>query len=284
MKTIFILILLLFQVSCANHPPKSMEEARARVDAAIRHGVITKDERDVALVRLTPKPLPEKSPKPLDSKRIETRAATNAAKMGNFAYFNKQYSDGMITKSDLAVLKMREQRAQDLAEFERRQRRAQAAQAFAAAMDTSSDNINNESSQYNSPPYTPSPAYTPTPIYSPTPTIGGFAGSRYDPKSLANPYGAGSPYKPDGLMNPYSRYGSRYSNESWTNPYATNAPKIFSQDGTYHGRLSTNKFDPESTSNPYGKFGSKYSSESLNNPYGAGNPYSGKRFYVAPQR
>lgn len=106
----------------------------------------------------------------------------------------------------------------------------------------------------------------------------------YDPNSLANPYGAGSPYKADGLMNPYSQYGSQYSNQSWTNPYATNAPKIYSQDGKYHGRLSTNKYDPDSTSNPYGRYGSKYSPDSINNPYGAGNPYSGTQFYVAPQR
>lgn len=108
--------------------------------------------------------------------------------------------------------------------------------------------------------------------------------SRYDPNSLSNPYGAGSPYKADGLMNPYSQYGSRYSNDSWTNPYATNAPKIYSQDGTYHGRMSTNKYDPDSISNPYGRFGSKYSPDSLNNPYGAGNPYSPKKYYVVPQR
>lgn len=72
----------------------------------------------------------------------------------------------------------------------------------------------------------------------------------YDPDCLDNPYGAGSPYKPNGLMNPYSDYGSPYSNKSWTNPYATNAPRIIGEDGTYHGRLSTNPYDPDSTSNP----------------------------------
>lgn len=57
-------------------------------------------------------------------------------------------------------------------------------------------------------------------------------------------------------MNPYSKYGSPYSNKSWTNPYATDAPKIVGEDGSYHGRLSTNPYDPDSTSNPYGRYGS----------------------------
>ena len=104
----------------------------------------------------------------------------------------------------------------------------------------------------------------------------------YDPDCLNNPYGAGNPYKSDGLMNPYSEYGSPYSNKSWRNPYATDAPKIVGEDGTYHGRLSTNPYDPDSTANPYGRYGNQYSPDSLNNPYGAGNPYSGKKYYVIP--
>jgi hypothetical protein len=106
----------------------------------------------------------------------------------------------------------------------------------------------------------------------------------YDFNCLNNPYGAGSPYKPDGMMNPYSQYGSPYSNNSWTNPYATNPPKIYDQNGQYHGNLSTNPYDPNSVSNPYGRYGSPYSPDSLNNPYGAGNPYSTNRYYVVPQR
>jgi hypothetical protein len=104
----------------------------------------------------------------------------------------------------------------------------------------------------------------------------------YDSDCLNNPYGAGSPYKSDGLMNPYSRYGSQYSNDSWTNPYATNAPRIYDENGNYRGKLSTNPYDPDSISNPYGHYGNPYSSDSLNNPYGAGNPYSGNKFYVVP--
>ncbi len=63
----------------------------------------------------------------------------------------------------------------------------------------------------------------------------------YDPNCLNNPYGAGSPYKSDGIMNPYSKNGSRYSNDSWNNPYATNAPKIYDEQGGYHGRLSLSR-------------------------------------------
>jgi len=112
-----------------------------------------------------------------------------------------------------------------------------------------------------------------------------FAGcSQYDPNCLSNPYGAGSPYKADGLMNPYSQNGSKFSNKSWTNPYATDAPKLYDENGNYHGKLSSNPYDPDSTSNPNGRYGSKYSADSINNPYGAGNPYSNQKIYVVPSR
>lgn len=111
-----------------------------------------------------------------------------------------------------------------------------------------------------------------------------FAICPYDSNCLNNPYGAGNPYKPDGLMNPYSQYGSQYSNKSWTNPYATDAPKLYDENGNYHGKLSSNPYDPDSVSNPYGKYGNKFSSESINNPYGAGNAFSNKKIYVIPSR
>jgi len=104
----------------------------------------------------------------------------------------------------------------------------------------------------------------------------------YDPRCLDNPYGAGSPYNPNGVNNPYGRYGSPYSNESANNPHATNAPKIYDQQGNYHGRLSTNPYDPDSTSNPYGRYGSPYSPDSPNNPYGAGNRFA-PPLVVVPQ-
>ncbi len=123
-----------------------------------------------------------------------------------------------------------------------------------------------------------------TPVTAPGPSLGALHVNRYDPNSLANPYGAGSPYKPDGLMNPYSQYGSSYSNKSWRNPYATDAPKLYDQKGNYRGKLSTNSYDRDSTSNPYGRYGSKYSPDSINNPYGAGNPYSSQPINVVPSR
>jgi len=119
---------------------------------------------------------------------------------------------------------------------------------------------------------------------TPSAPVGAFGVNRYDPDSLANPYGAGSPYKADGLMNPYSQYGSPYSNKSWRNPYATDAPKLYDSQGNYRGKFSANPYDPDSTSNPYGRYGSPYSPDSIRNPYGAGNPYSNKPIYVVPSR
>ncbi|OHB52960.1 MAG: hypothetical protein A2Y10_19690 [Planctomycetes bacterium GWF2_41_51] len=113
-------------------------------------------------------------------------------------------------------------------------------------------------------------------------SLGAININKYNPNSLANPYGAGSPYKSDGLMNPYSQYGSPYSNKSWRNPYATDAPKLYDSQGNYRGKLSSNPYDPESTSNPYGRYGSRYSPDSINNPYGTGNPYSNEPIFVIP--
>jgi hypothetical protein len=117
-----------------------------------------------------------------------------------------------------------------------------------------------------------------------TDPLGVVNANRFDPNSLANPYGAGSPYKPDGLMNPYSQYGSPYSSKSWRNPYATDTPKLIDADGNYRGKLSTNPYDPDSISNPYGRYGSQFSPESVNNPFGAGNPFNTTPIYVVPPR
>ncbi len=110
-----------------------------------------------------------------------------------------------------------------------------------------------------------------------------FATCPYDYNCLNNPYGAGSQYAPNGINNPYSQAGSPYSNKSANNPYATDAPKIYDQNGNYHGKLSSNPYDPDSTSNPYGKYGSQFSPNSINNPYGAGSNNSGNSYYVVPQ-
>lgn len=106
--------------------------------------------------------------------------------------------------------------------------------------------------------------------------LGKYSSNSYDPESISNPYSTyGSEYSGKSVNNPYSEYGSQYSQKSAANPYATDAPKIYSSDGTYLGKISSNKYDPESTSNPYGKYGSEYSPTSINNKYGKyGSDYS----------
>lgn len=57
--------------------------------------------------------------------------------------------------------------------------------------------------------------------------LGNLNSNRYDPNSVANPYGQyGSPYSPNSINNPYGQYGSPYSPNSARNPYATQAPII----------------------------------------------------------
>ena len=85
------------------------------------------------------------------------------------------------------------------------------------------------------------------------------------------------------INNPYGTHG-----RAVRNPYARSqsSPVLIGEDGTYLGRLNSNRYDPESTSNPYGVYGSRYSSKSINNPYGrygsryspqsARNPYATK--------
>ena len=100
--------------------------------------------------------------------------------------------------------------------------------------------------------------------------------NRYDPDSIANPYGRyGSKYSPNSVNNPFGRYGSAYSPYSATNPYATSAPTVVSPAGNYLGDFSANPYAPNSTANPYGTHGSRYSPTSINNPYGRfGSRYS----------
>jgi hypothetical protein len=57
--------------------------------------------------------------------------------------------------------------------------------------------------------------------------LGRLNANRYDPESVANPYGRyGSRYSSASINNPYSAYGSRYSNQSARNPYATEPPRV----------------------------------------------------------
>jgi hypothetical protein len=56
------------------------------------------------------------------------------------------------------------------------------------------------------------PAYAESPIIvAPDGTyLGNLNSNRYDPDSVANPYGRyGNPYSSDSVNNPYGRYGSR---------------------------------------------------------------------------
>ncbi len=51
--------------------------------------------------------------------------------------------------------------------------------------------------------------------------LGVLSGNRYDPLSVANPYGEyGSRFSPTSITNPYGIYGSRFSPLSPNNPYA----------------------------------------------------------------
>ena len=83
--------------------------------------------------------------------------------------------------------------------------------------------------------------------------LGELSANPFNPASTSNPFGAGSPCKSDGLNNPFSPYGSPFSKQSTTNLFATDAPRLYDQQGNYHGKLSANPYCPDSTSNPYGR-------------------------------
>ena len=49
--------------------------------------------------------------------------------------------------------------------------------------------------------------------------LGNLNNNRYDPNSVANPYGKyGNRYSPNSVNNPYGKYGNPYSNQ-YSNPY-----------------------------------------------------------------
>ena len=49
--------------------------------------------------------------------------------------------------------------------------------------------------------------------------LGNLNNNRYDPNSVANPYGQyGSRYSPNSINNPYGPYGNRFSPQ-YSNPY-----------------------------------------------------------------
>jgi hypothetical protein len=105
--------------------------------------------------------------------------------------------------------------------------------------------------------------------------LGNLNSNRYDPDSVANPYGRyGSRTSPDSIHNPYGIYGSAYSDHSVRSRYGKGV-EIRSHDGRFLGNLNANRYDPDSVANPYGRYGSPYSAESINNRYGVyGSPTS----------
>ncbi len=99
--------------------------------------------------------------------------------------------------------------------------------------------------------------------------LGEYSSNSLDSDSVSNPVGQyGSEISPNSINNPIGRYGSSISPHSVNNPLATDTPKLYSQDGTYLGKVSSNTLDPESISNPIGKYGSSISPGSINNPIG----------------
>lgn len=58
--------------------------------------------------------------------------------------------------------------------------------------------------------------------------LGRLNANRYDPESVANPYGRyGSPYSATSINNPYGAYGSPYSGLSAQNPIASTPPVVY---------------------------------------------------------
>jgi len=90
----------------------------------------------------------------------------------------------------------------------------------------------------------------------------GSANAQYMGNYTDNPYLPPAPPQPPGTFD--NQYGSDY-----------NSPKLYDQQGNFHGNINNNPYDPNSIANPYGRYGSPYSSDSVNNPYSQyGSPYS----------
>ena len=99
--------------------------------------------------------------------------------------------------------------------------------------------------------------------------LGEYSENTLDSDSTSNPIGQyGSSISPKSINNPIGRYGSSVSPNSVNNPLATDTPKLYSQDGKYLGKVSSNTLDPDSISNPIGRYGSPISPDSVNNPIG----------------
>jgi hypothetical protein len=99
--------------------------------------------------------------------------------------------------------------------------------------------------------------------------LGKYSRNTLDSDSTSNPVGQyGSTVSPNSINNPVGQFGSSVSPNSARNSLATDTPKLYSQDGKYLGKVSSNTLDPDSISNPVGRYGSSVSPDSVNNPVG----------------
>ena len=84
--------------------------------------------------------------------------------------------------------------------------------------------------------------------------LGRLSTNRVASDSTSNPVGQyGSTVSSTSINNPVGQFGSSVSSSSARNPLATDAPKLYSQDGKYLGKVSSNTLDPDSISNPVGR-------------------------------
>jgi len=99
--------------------------------------------------------------------------------------------------------------------------------------------------------------------------LGRLSTNRIASDSTSNSVGQyGSTVAPNSINNPVGQFGSSVSPNSVRNPIAMDTPKLYSQDGKYLGKVSSNPIDPDSISNPVGRYGSSVSPDSVNNPVG----------------
>ena len=99
--------------------------------------------------------------------------------------------------------------------------------------------------------------------------LGRYSSNIINSDSTSNPVGQyGSTVSSNSINNPVGQFGSPVGANSANNPLATNTPKLYSSDGKYLGKVSSNTLDPDSISNPVGRYGSPVSADSVNNPVG----------------
>ena len=106
-------------------------------------------------------------------------------------------------------------------------------------------------------------------VYAEQKYLGRLSANKVASDSTSNPVGQyGSTVSSTSINNPVGQFGSSVSSNSARNPLATDTPKLYSQDGKYLGKVSSNTLDPDSISNPVGRYGSPISPDSINNPVG----------------